>query len=261
MEENEIYNKLIENYNNLSEVEKQCVLIYKSKLFYHINSISEINDFINISSLEILDNIENKEEFISRYEKYKEEVFKPQNIFLRYSIFNKIDFDNICCFIDSLKSVYKTIDNAKFKLTLPDELTVYRGCSYNQDNDYEISKSNLISTTIDPEQTANFLFTKKENRNKLYVIKLEKGTPVLITPYSILSVYDSEVDYLNNSEIKQTKIINSSNKGQQEIILFKDSLDFKLASSKICEEGNLEVETFSSKIKHQSPSESIKKRV
>ncbi len=67
-------NDLIAQYNNLTEEEKSILLIYKSQLFYFINGIDNIND-------------DNRKSYIVKYNEFKEIVEKPENIFIRLSVF------------------------------------------------------------------------------------------------------------------------------------------------------------------------------
>ncbi len=254
MNEKEIYKQLMADYDKLNEETKRAIIIYKSGLYYHINKISSIDAFLNKEPSVLLEEVSDKNVFLTRYQDFKKNIDNPKNIFLKYSIFNIIDFSDIYKFIDSIKVVYKIINDTK--LYLPDKLTVYRGiCSNDEISD--ISKSNLISTTIDPEETKPFLFTNKDKKNKLYVISLEQQTPVLISPFSIANVYDSEVDYLINRP-RQLKLVNNFEQGQQEIILFKDTLDFKLYDRKTIDEYNLTIEKLSTRPKELNYNENNK---
>ena len=44
------YNLLVEQYQNLTEEEKNACLIYKSRLSYLINEIAMVDDFLNKDS-------------------------------------------------------------------------------------------------------------------------------------------------------------------------------------------------------------------
>jgi len=199
-----------------------------------------------MTSIEILNELADKDEFIKRLKNYKKHIDNPSNIFLKYLVFGKIDFDNIENFTDQMKNVYKTINQAKEKILLDEDLTVYRGCSYDG-NEHNISKGNLISTTLDPEATQKFLFTN--NKNKLYVINLKRGTPVIVNPLSIKNIYDSEASYIMNQEPTKVKVTNDLSQSQLEIILFKDTLEFKEEKKITHEEYNLEVETITANLK------------
>ena len=51
------YNRLVMKYKNLSEDEKNAILIYKSRLSYCINEITSIPNFDSMTNSEILKNI------------------------------------------------------------------------------------------------------------------------------------------------------------------------------------------------------------
>ena len=48
MTQQEVYNDLLRQYEELSLEEKKAILIYKSKLYHIINAMSSIPDFLNI---------------------------------------------------------------------------------------------------------------------------------------------------------------------------------------------------------------------
>lgn len=247
MDIQEKYSNLLKKYEMLNDEEKKAITIYSSSLFYNINEISSIDNFENMTSIEILNELTDKEEFIKRMKNYKKYIDDPSNIFLKYLVFGKIDFNNIENFTTQMKDVYRTINQAKEKILLDEDLTVYRSCSYTE-KEYNISKGNLISTTLDPEVTKQFMFTNGKN-NKLYVIKLKKGTPVLVNPLSIKNVYDSEASYIMNQSPKKVKVTNDISQSQLEIILFKDTLELTTDKKVTHEEYNLEVETIDTNLK------------
>ena len=241
------YSNLLKKYEMLTDEEKKAITIYSFSLFYHINEIASIDNFENMTPMEILDRLSHKDEFIKRLKIYKRDINNTSNVFLKYLVFGKIDFDNIENFINQMKDIYKIISQAKDKILLDEDLTVYRGCCYTG-KEYNISKSNLISTTLDPEITKQFMF-RNNNNNKLYVIKLKKGTPILVNPLSIKNVYDSESSYIMNHEPTKVKVTSDISQSQLEIILFKDTLEL-ISDRKIThEEYNLEVETITTNLK------------
>lgn len=223
MKKEDIYKDLLKQYNVLTDKEKNNINIYKSSLFFHINSLSSIDDLNNLDSFNIFNQLNNKDQFINKYELYKEKINDPKNMFIKHSIFKGIDFSNINTFIDSIKDVYFSLENIKNKMVLSDDLIVYRGCSYN-DKEYNLSMGNLVSTSINMDIVEDFLDTFKVNR--IYQISLKKGTPVLITPYSIVNTYDDSLDMLCGNNSKGLKLTSSDRQG--EIVLFKDSLNLEL---------------------------------
>ena len=191
-----IYEDLIEQYKNLDESEAHALLIYKSRLSRAINSL-DIDD----------------EEVIESYNTYKEYLENPSNIFMKMTVFKDIDFSDISSFKNSLKLVKKKIEDASLKMRLKDDLTVYRALSVPKDDSVSfISKSDIISTSTSFDECSKFIIPDSNYKHTLYQINLEKDSPVLICPYSIL--------------IKDGVLSLTQRHDQKEIILLKDNYDF-----------------------------------
>lgn len=165
-----IYEDLIEQYKNLDESEAHALLIYKSRLSRAINSL-DIDD----------------EEVMEAYNTYKEYLENPSNIFMKMTVFKDIDFSDISSFKNSLELVKKKIKDASLKMRLKDDLTVYRALSVPSDDSVSfISKSDIISTSTSFDECSKFIIPDSNYKHTLYQINLEKDSPVLICPYSIL---------------------------------------------------------------------------
>lgn len=191
-----IYEDLIEQYKNLDESEAHALLIYKSRLSRAINSL-DIDD----------------EEVIESYNTYKEYLENPSNIFMKMTVFKDIDFSDISSFKNSLELVKKKIEGASLKMRLKDDLTVYRALSVPKDDSVSfISKSDIISTSTSFDECSKFIIPDSNYKHTLYQINLEKDSPVLICPYSIL--------------IKDGVLSLTQRHDQKEIILLKDNYDF-----------------------------------
>lgn len=191
-----IYEDLIEQYKNLDESEAHALLIYKSRLSRAINSL-DIDD----------------EEVIESYNTYKEYLENPSNIFMKMTVFKDIDFSDISSFKNSLELVKKKIEDASLKMRLKDDLTVYRALSVPKDDSVSfISKSDIISTSTSFDECSKFIIPDSNYKHTLYQINLEKDSPVLICPYSIL--------------IKDGVLSLTQRHDQKEIILLKDNYDF-----------------------------------
>ena len=191
-----IYEDLIEQYKNLDESEAHALLIYKSRLSRAINSL-DIDD----------------EEVIESYNTYKEYLENPSNIFMKMTVFKDIDFSDISSFKNSLELVKKKIEDASLKMRLKDDLTVYRALSVPKDDSVSfISKSDIISTSTSFDECSKFIIPDSNYKHTLYQINLEKDSPVLICPYSIL--------------IKDGVLSLTQRCDQKEIILLKDNYDF-----------------------------------
>lgn len=191
-----IYEDLIEQYKNLDESEAHALLIYKSRLSRAINSL-DIDD----------------EEVIESYNTYKEYLENPSNIFMKMTVFKDIDFSDISSFKNSLELVKKKIEDASLKMRLKDDLTVYRALSVPSDDSVSfISRSDIISTSTSFDECSKFIIPDSNYKHTLYQINLEKDSPVLICPYSIL--------------IKDGVLSLTQRHDQKEIILLKDNYDF-----------------------------------
>ena len=191
-----IYEDLIEQYKNLDESEAHALLIYKSRLSRAINSL-DIDDG----------------EVIESYNTYKEYLLNPSNIFMKMTVFKDIDFSDISSFKNSLELVKKKIKDASLKMRLKDDLTVYRALSVSKDDSVSfISKSDIISTSTSFDECSKFIIPDSNYKHTLYQINLEKDSPVLICPYSIL--------------IKDGVLSLTQRHDQKEIILLKDNYDF-----------------------------------
>lgn len=191
-----IYEDLIEQYKNLDESEAHALLIYKSRLSRAINSL-DIDD----------------EEVMESYNTYKEYLENPSNIFMKMTVFKDIDFSDISSFKNSLELVKKKIEDASLKMRLKDDLTVYRALSVPKDDSVSfISKSDIISTSTSFDECSKFIIPDSNYKHTLYQINLEKDSPVLICPYSIL--------------IKDGVLSLTQRHDQKEIILLKDNYDF-----------------------------------
>ena len=66
----------------------------------------------------------------------------------------------------------------------------------------------------------------------MYEIRLKSGTPVLVTPYSIVNNYASEIDKILKTDNYNITVNKTLESFQQEVILFKDTLNFSLVDSK-----------------------------
>ena len=191
-----IYEDLIEQYKNLDESEAHALLIYKSRLSRAINSL-DIDD----------------EEVMEAYNTYKEYLENPSNIFMKMTVFKDIDFSDISSFKNSLELVKKKIEDASLKMRLKDDLTVYRALSVSKDDSISfISRSDIISTSTSFDECSKFIIPDSNYKHTLYQINLEKDSPVLICPYSIL--------------IKDGVLSLTQRHDQKEIILLKDNYDF-----------------------------------
>lgn len=215
---------LLEQYNNLSDMEKNALMIYKSKLFIFINKLDEI-----------LYDKYRYEKYKKFYEEYKGYISDPINSFMRLGVFSLIDFSNYENFLRSIKKVKDILFSIEGKLTIPYDMRVYRMVSSEKDLNV-IFKDSLVSTTTDIAVTDNFYVPGK--KNSLLSIDIPKGTPCLVVPYSVV-VKDTAGKY---------HLQVSSNDSQKEVILFGPSLNYEIQDKKYFEDEDLTVYKISTKL-------------
>lgn len=193
-----IYDNLLNQYEELTEEEKNILLVYKSRLGRAINSLD--NNDLEIKEI---------------YEKYKSLVENPQNIFMKFSVFKDISFKSLEEFIESLIKVKEKLNEISKKIILTEDITVYRAFSISDEEELiSLSKTNLVSTSLNINECSKYLIPNKGYTHYLYQINLEKGSMVTICPYRIL------ID--NNDRLTLTKENDS-----EEIIISKANYDFE----------------------------------
>ncbi len=224
-----LYENLTWQYEQLSEEEKNALLIYKSRLGRAINALGN-----------------NEEEIIEIYNKYKQIVENPKNMFIKLSIFKDVSFKDISSFKDSLQKNLKIINQAIQKIYLPESTYVYRVISIPiNENLHFISKGKLVSTSLDINECEKFLISNMKEKYKhfLYKIYLEKNALVGICPYAIL------FDEIND------RIILTKRQDQKEIILLKDEYLFNNIGESVKELENgedLNIINIKAELKEQS---------
>ena len=215
---------LLEEYENLTSEEKNSLLVYKSRLGRAINSLD--NDYQEVENI---------------YYKYKKLLSNKENMFMAFTVFKDISFNNIEDFIESLAKTKEIIKNIDMKLE--EDMTVYRAYSV-QKNQEEVflSRSELVSTNLDIDNCDDFLINDDNYNHYLYKINLEKGSLVTVCPYSIL------LDGLTG------RLILSKNNTQDEVILNKENYDFEVVktTTRTLEDGSkLEIKTLDGKSKEK----------
>ena len=227
---NEVYKDLLSQYNNLDEDEARALLIYKSQMFNLINNVSSIDDFNDLSDEFIVKCLDNN--IFLECRKFGLDLEKPENMFLKFSTFRNIDFNNPISLVKMAKDVYNNLESAMSKIKLSSDLTVYRLVSLPDNKALDnIAKGNLVSTSINKDSTFDFI-DNDSNKIVMYEINLKRGTPVLVTPYSIVNNYASEIDKLLKTDNYNITVNKTLESFQQEVILFKDTLNFSLVDSK-----------------------------
>ena len=200
-----MYEYLKEEFEKLSEEEKNALMIYKSRLGLAINDMNRIDEI---------------------YYFYKDIINDPKNIFLKMSVFKDIDFSNVISFSESLDHIYEIVKKATSKIILKEDLTVYRMVSIKDDEELkDISKGTVISTSINIDTCSKFLINEEGYKHYLYQINLEKGSKVGICPYSILYNRGDNTVTLSKNSDQEEIIINKYNYNFENKDVHEVSLD------------------------------------
>ncbi len=236
MSSKEIYEDLILQYQKLTLEEKKAILVYKSKLYLILNPMTNIPGFLQMPEEELLERLD-KKRITKIFEEEKEIIFLPKNMVIRKMIFSSIDFSSIYTCMHSLKIVYLKLQQAHGKITLPADITVYRGISTQKGEKIDrICLSKILSTGLSSEDIESFLFQKEENH--VFVITMRKGSSVLVTPYSLVSTYGEDecpvTCYLKGIPMTNLKIVKNHKDCQKELIFFYNDFLFEEKFSKVC---------------------------
>ena len=202
-----VYEDLKKKFENLSDDNKNALLVYKSRLGRAINSL-------DIDEKEIID----------VYNKYKDLLSNPKNMFMSFTVFKDVSFSSLDSFKESLKNIKEKVMNINF--TLDDDVTVYRAFSLKDNSDEQLlAKSELISTSLNIDTCDKFLVAGN-NIHYLYQINLTKSSLVAICPYAI--------------KIDGDRLILSNNDVQEEVLLNKENYSFDTVKTTIKELDNNE---------------------
>ena len=191
-----VYEDLLEQYSNLSEEEKNVLLVYKTKLS---NAINDLNNDKLINDL---------------YERYTKILENPNNIFIKMSILKDIDFSSLDAFKISLEEFHDKMNNVTNKLRTNDVVTTYRAFSIDEETN-DISKNSIISSSLDINTCMDFFILGENKKHYLYIIKLDENSPCAVCPYQITF----------NSKTNQMNI--STKKDQLEIMINKNNYDLE----------------------------------
>ena len=159
------------------------------------------------------------------------------NSFIKNTVFNNIRFDSFNNFIEDLKEVIVILNKISFKIVLNEDLVVYRSIlvGNNEKFDFINDSPSFISTSIKVDDTERFLNGDSNKEKHFYSIKLPKGLPVIVSPFSIVRKYDSVIDSIQSNFDYSLMVSNRGVNGQQEIILFKDLISYKEFDNKLNE--------------------------
>ena len=191
-----MYDQLVEQFENLSEEEKNALIVYKTRLGLLINSLDDNPDY----------------KFY--YDRYTNIINDPVNMFFSKIVFKYIDMTSIDGFIESIKRIKVILDDVTTKLLIPETTTVYRAVS-TDDSISDISKSNIISTTLSFGEALKYAVAG--DNIAIYEIVLPEGSPCAICPYAI-------VEHLTSGRLSITK-----SGDEEEIIINRNAYDLDIS--------------------------------
>lgn len=194
-----IYEELREEFNKLSDTDKNSLYVYKSRLGLAINDLED-----------------NPNNVLKIYNEYKDLVSNPKNMFMAFTVFKDIDFSDLTSFENSLKNISDKVSNITFSTSC--DTTLYRMVSIDKNSSIEsISKSNLVSTSLLIDECSRFIIPG--DKHYLFQINIEKGSPVSICPYGI------------KRNTLDDQLILKDDDSQKEVILNNDNYNFNTIST------------------------------
>jgi len=221
-----MYKELLEQYNNLTEEERKSLFVYKTQFFDLINSVISISDFRELSVDTIIKLL--NDNVLKNTLNFGKIISKPNNVVIKYSYFNDVDFSNYESIISKVFKVYDNLSNVfnHKKMILPTDFTVYRVVCLSRDNELQdMSRGEFVSASIDLDSALEFV---SGNNIVVYKINLMKGTPVVATPYSVINVYSTEADKLLRTSNYNIKVSKTESFGQQEVLFSKNLIDYDI---------------------------------
>lgn len=185
-----MYQELLKQYNELSDEEKNALLVYKTRLGLLINDL------------------DNEPDWETYYERYKRLSESPQNILVQTLIFNSIDFTSLDTFKESIFKIKDVLKEATTKIIVPEDLHVFRSISSNSDID-GLSKSDFISTSLSFAESCKYAILGKNIR--MYDITIPAGSRVGISPYRVLDDQRNDRLTISQSSDQEEVIIDANN--------------------------------------------------
>ena len=191
-----MYEQLIEQFENLSDEEKNALIVYKTRLGLLINSL------------------DNNPDYKFYYDRYMGIINDPVNAFVSKIVFKYIDMSSIDCFKESINKIKTILDDVTSKIVLPEPTTVYRSVS-TDDSISDISKGNIVSTTLSFGEALKYAVAG--DNIAIYEITLPEGSPCAICRYAI-------VEHLTTGRLSLSK-----SDDEEEIIINRDLYDLDIS--------------------------------
>lgn len=162
--------------------------IYNSSFFIAINDMIEIEGYRDKTGKELwnlcMQDKDFRDKIPSRYEKSRDFSKNPfsreEDRLFREESKELIDYSSEESFMESLKNVYDIIKRHSLNLTLPEDIEVFRGIASDKTDLSRLSKSSIISTSLDEKEAKNFAGRDHTKYKYLCYITAKKGTPFLM---------------------------------------------------------------------------------
>ena len=190
----DVYEDLINQFSELSYIEKNALLVYKTRLGLLMNDL------------------DNNPDFLYYYNRYKMIYDNPLNATVKYTVFRFINMESLESFITSIHELKDILDGVTSKLITSDDMIVYRAVSSDKTIN-NISKGNIISSTLSFVEVDKY--AKGGDSIAIYEIRIPAGSPVAISPYRVLD------DSFNN------RLLVKATNDEEEIILNSDNYEFE----------------------------------
>ena len=252
-----VYDDLLKEFEILTEDEKDAILIYKSSIFECINLMSSIPYFRERDPEELFNLMDGNEKFHKSLVYFFNSIFYKKNIvdvhdnpelydeefvkianskydmfdFDLYAKLEKIKISSYQEFIDSLINIYDLLCSAALKMSLPTDITLFRGIPVDEGEVIDsVARGSIVSTDIDFLSARRHSVGSRNKKVDKHIIKLnvDAGVPCVVSPYTILR---TDIDYGNKRCIY--KVVPEEDLDDTEIILFKHLMNIEYSSSEV----------------------------
>ena len=188
-----MYQELKQQYERLTQEEKDILLLYKTKIGYLLNELHNNPDLESY--------------YIKLFNMFSEYSELPTDL----QFFSLIRLDSLPSFRESLYEAKRLLDIVSTKMVVSDPIKVFRSISSH--NGIEgISKSNIISTSLEFGDTLKYAIAG--DNISIYEIEVRPGSRLAYIP---------ECDELVSKHKELFRVTSD----EEEILLNKDIYDFE----------------------------------
>ena len=185
---------LKQQYEQLTDEEKNALILYKTTLG------------------KLMNDLDNNPDFELYYNKFLKILNNPLNNEIKNKYFSELNFESLDTFINSIINIKKTLDEVTTKLVTDKYMKLYRMVTANGVIN-DISKDNIVSTSLSP----NEVFQYGSGGKNIYLFEI--GLPA----ESHIGLVTTRIKYNE----KENLLYISRNQDEEEIILNKDIYEFE----------------------------------